>query len=201
MKNARRPLGIVNPTLQGWLFKLLLIAAGVSVLVQTAVMAWTLGRLARSVPEAEEEILSSIPSALLLSAGTTILVMVPIVYLLGFPMTKRLIGPLHRFHGFLRAVVEGRHSEPCHIRDQDLLHDLCFLLNEATEPMRMDSSRAMRGEGKLVSVDSPAAPFAEETPEETTEEKRPVDEYLAEVEANRADGCAPPDLQPPDENA
>lgn len=55
---------------------------------------------------------------------------------MGVASTHKIVGPLYRFRVYLTALARGESPEPCRIRKDDELQDLCELLNRATEPLR-----------------------------------------------------------------
>ena len=111
-------------------------------MVHAVLSAWALSRLAVAVPNDGEEIVSAIPGVLVRDSLITLGLTIPAFILLGMSASFRIFGPLYRFRAFLQAVAEGKHPERCRIREHDHLHDVCYLLNVVTEPIRKQQEKA-----------------------------------------------------------
>ncbi len=136
MNRKKRKIRLIDPKMQGRFIVLLLMAAGASVMVHAVLSAWAMSRLAVAVPNDGEEILAAIPGVLVQDSLITLGLMIPAFILLGMSASFRVFGPLYKFRTFLQAVAEGKHPERCQIREKDHLHDVCYLLNVVTEPIR-----------------------------------------------------------------
>jgi hypothetical protein len=68
----------------------------------------------------------------------------------GISATHKIVGRSNRFRIYLTELAAGEHPEPCRIRKDDELQDLCELLNRATEPLR-------RAQPTPTAADAPAA--------------------------------------------
>ena len=73
-------------------------------------------------------------------------------------VTFRIAGPAYRMRQFLKAVRRGTQTGPCRLRDGDLFHDLCELINEATAERRAQNEQ---------SADTSSAPADQEAEVET----------------------------------
>ena len=140
--NNQRKKKLINPRLQGRFLTLLLAASGASVLVHAGLSSWALASLASELPNDARRLHDAIPGTVVLSSVATLLAVLPIFLMLGIAGTFRVFGPLYRFRMFLTAVCKGEHPEPCRIRKDDELHDLCELLNRATESVRAEQVRS-----------------------------------------------------------
>lgn len=145
MKN-RRKKKLISPSVQLPIILLLMMAAGLSMLLQTAVSAWTLTSLAGDLPQDGATLQEALPGTLALNAVITLAVALPAFFILGLSGTFRIFGPLYRFRVFLSSVAEGKHPAPCKLRKGDLFQDVCELLNEVTEESRAKQSSTPKGD-------------------------------------------------------
>lgn len=125
---------LVLPRLQGRLVAAFLSAACISTVVQMLLLNLALTTLANEAPAARGPLLAATPDILRTQILLTFCLMVPLVIAVGLMETFRVAGPLYRIEQYLRDVVAGGHPEPCKLRADDELQDLCRLVNAATQP-------------------------------------------------------------------
>ncbi|HVS17001.1 MAG TPA: hypothetical protein VMT18_00270 [Planctomycetota bacterium] len=131
---SQRKRVLILPRLQWRLVAAFLSAACISTVVQMLLLNLALTRLADETPAARGAVLEAAPDILWTQILLTFGLMVPLVIAVGLLETLRVAGPVHRFEGYLKDVIAGRRPEPCTVRDEDELHDLCRLINAATQP-------------------------------------------------------------------
>lgn len=136
MKNKRRLIRILFPSLQGRFLTLSLAMVATSLLVHSALSVWSLASLARELPTDGDLVQERVIPIVLRDLTVAFLLTAPAFALLSMAALMGFVGPLYRIRGFLEAVVAGRHPEPCKLRQGDDLQDVCALLNQATEPLR-----------------------------------------------------------------
>lgn len=125
---------LVLPRLQGRLVAAFLSAACISTVVQMLLLNLALTTLANDAPAARGPLLEATPDILRTQILLTFGLMVPLVIAVGLLETFRVAGPLYRIEQYLRQVVAGEKPQPCTLRQDDELHDLCRLVNAATQP-------------------------------------------------------------------
>lgn len=127
---------LINPRLQLRLVAIFLCAAGLAVQVEAVLIALTLSRLSRELPNDGAVLLELLPEFVRTNLVLTFLLLTPLMIGVGIVATFKIAGPLYRFEQFLRAVRDGQQTEPCRLRKGDELQHICTLLNEVTAPLR-----------------------------------------------------------------
>jgi hypothetical protein len=153
MTTIQRRKQLVEPRLQLKFAGLFLTIASIAILIQMVLLNFMLNRAATALPNDGFELLDQIPGILRDTFLITTALLLPISLVVGIRSTFAVVGPLYRFRVFLRGVIEGEQSEPCRIRKNDELGDLCELLNEATEGVRASSAEP---KGPALSTQPPA---------------------------------------------
>ena len=134
----KRKRKLIEPRLQLRFFVLFLVTVGLAASMQTIVLSYVLGNIARDLPADGLRMTEAIPGALQASFFFTLALLTPLTLALGIHQTFRVVGPLHRIRIFLRSIVEGEEPGACQIRAGDDLQDLCALLNDAVERLQAD---------------------------------------------------------------
>lgn len=124
---------LILPRLQFRLVAAFLSAACISTVVQMLLLNLALTSLANDQPAARGALLEATPDILRTQILLTFGVMVPLVITVGLMETFRIAGPLYRIEQYLKAVIAGGRPAPCTLRQDDELHDLCRLVNTATQ--------------------------------------------------------------------
>ncbi|MFN0008259.1 MAG: hypothetical protein ACKVXR_10150 [Planctomycetota bacterium] len=158
----KRRKKLINPRMQLRLILIFFCAAGLAVQVEAVLIAMTMSRLAKTLPNDGAELSERMPEFVRTNLILAFLVLTPVMLFIGVIATFKICGPLYRFEQFLRAVRDGRQIEPCRIRKDDELQDFCTLLNEVTAPLR---ERAIHESGPK------PAPLAEPQPALPTERR------------------------------
>jgi nitrogen fixation/metabolism regulation signal transduction histidine kinase len=136
----RRRKKLIEPRIQ-WRFALVfLTTSALAALTQALVVSFLLMRVADQLPNDGVELKSELSNILAGSLLVTVLVLLPVTLAVGIRSTHKIVGPLYRFRVYLTELVEGAAPQPCRIRKDDELADLCELLNRATEPIRRAQS-------------------------------------------------------------
>lgn len=146
----KRKTKLINPRLQSRYLLLLLLCAGATVLTHTALLSFAMTGVASTLPSDGQVLVDALPQLLTTQALIALALLVPGFLILGVASSLRVFGPLYRFRAFLEAVVAGNHPEPCRLRENDELQDICDLLNEATAATRATQSEAASAEGQGV---------------------------------------------------
>lgn len=115
--------------------------AGLSVLVQTLVLHFALSGLIAGLPNDRVTAMEAVPDLMATSLFATFAVLLPLSFLVGVTTSFKVAGPIYRLRTYLREVVSGTAVEPCRLRKDDELQDLCELVNEATEERRRTNAR------------------------------------------------------------
>ena len=82
------------------------------------------------------ELLEIVPGVLVEVLVYSLLLVLPALFAIGVLLTFRIAGPLYRFEKFLDAVARGEQTEPCRLRENDALQELCEKINVATSRLR-----------------------------------------------------------------
>ncbi len=135
MKHKRR-IQFIKPRFQARLIGSFVGLAALAMLLQFLLLGTKLMTVAAGIPGGGAELAAEIPSVLLTILTLSGLIFLPIIFVFGIRITFRIAGPIYRFERFLKDVAEGRESQPCSIRSEDQLHELCLLMNAATEMPR-----------------------------------------------------------------
>lgn len=72
--------------------------------------------------------------------SVTVLLLLPATFAVGLLVTHRLVGPIYRFEVYLKQLIAGETREPCRIRKDDELQELCQLINQATAATRAQAA-------------------------------------------------------------
>jgi hypothetical protein len=145
---------LIQPRVQLRIVLAFLAAACISTLVQVLLLSHSLSSLAGTLPTEGNVVLEEMPRILRNQVLLTFLLMAPLMLAVGVLETFRIVGPLYRFEQYLREVAAGRRPGPCRIRKNDALHELCDLLNEATQPLvhgqrSQDTADGAGGQGSV----------------------------------------------------
>ena len=140
MKRHPRKIKLVMPAFQLKLASVFLVTALVATAVQAITLHRTVMKLAPLLPTDGGLLATIWPEQLVQSTLLTASLLLFMILGVGIAITHKIAGPLHRFEIYLRALKSDQASEPCKLRDTDQLQDFCQLLNEATEPLRAESS-------------------------------------------------------------
>ncbi|MBN2490552.1 MAG: hypothetical protein JXQ29_06865 [Planctomycetes bacterium] len=171
MKKTRRSQKLIEPRLQLKFAAVFLTTAAAVVLAQGFGLFFTLDRLAQNLPNDGHIVQMEVASVIQRNCLITLALVAPLSLLVGVLTMFRLVGPLYRFRVYLRQLAGGVDPGPCRIREGDELHDLCKLLNEATEPLREANAQASRRAAARTDATPAAAPPG---PAEAAERLEPV---------------------------
>ena len=133
---SQRKRVLILPRLQWRMVAAFLSAACISTVVQMLLLNLALTRLADENPVARSAVVEAAPDILWTQILLTFGLMVPLVIAVGLLETFRVAGPLHKFETYLKDVIADRDPEPCTLRQDDELQDLCRLINAATQTPR-----------------------------------------------------------------
>jgi hypothetical protein len=139
---------LVAPRLQLRIVMVFLCCACVSTLVQVLLLTHSLSSLAERLPVEGHMVLDELPSLLRGQVLLTFLLTAPLMLAVGILETFRLVGPMKRIDRYLKDVAGGKKPEPCRLRKNDELQELCRALNEAIQPLlHAGASAAGAGDG------------------------------------------------------
>lgn len=137
----RRRKKLILPGLQLRLTGSFLGVALVGLLLQYLLMHNGLMREAQAVPGAGGELAQRVPGVTLRALFSVMAIVVPLLVVVGVWRTFRVAGPIYRLGVFLEDVRDGKQVEPCRLRANDELKDLCELVNEVTAEARERAGR------------------------------------------------------------
>jgi hypothetical protein len=148
-RKHKRRIKLIKPRLQLHLIAAFIGLSALGFLLQALLIAMRLSERAAFLPtNAGNALIEMIPrlplEVLLLSFG----ILLPLTFAVGVLVTFRIAGPVFRFEQFLKEVINGTQIGPCRIRRGDALHELCDLINEATEPLRQSRTGPQSLEGE-----------------------------------------------------
>ena len=132
----RRRKKLIKPGLQ---MRLIGAFAGIStlaILLQFLVLGYFITTAAQSIDGGGGELAAQVPRTLLLTMAVSLVVLLPLLFVIGLLLTFRFAGPIYRFEQYLLALARGEKLGPCQIRTGDELQFLCHAINLATEPLR-----------------------------------------------------------------
>jgi signal transduction histidine kinase len=132
----RRSKKLIEPRIQKRFVLIFLSTAALAALVQALVVSHLLLRAADQLPNDGFVLKSELREILASSLLFTVALLAPLTVAVGIASTHKIVGPLYRFRVYLTELARGNNPEPCRIRKDDELQDLCELLNRATEPLR-----------------------------------------------------------------
>jgi signal peptidase II len=135
-KHPQRRRKLIKPGLQLRLTGVFLGVALMCFVMQLLMVALALSEVANALPSGNGALQEAIPDLLTRVFLMSALAFLPLILLVGVTATFRIAGPIYRFEQYLRAVAAGTESGPCRIRKGDELHELCEIINAATEPLR-----------------------------------------------------------------
>ena len=128
----RRRIKLIKPSLQLRLVGVFFGLTCLGGLIQTLHLTMRLSMLASSIPEGGNYLLAQLPSLPLEIFFVAFFLLLPLTMAVGVVCTFLIAGPVYHFEKFLREVADGTQSQPCKLRKNDQLTDLCELINGAT---------------------------------------------------------------------
>jgi hypothetical protein len=138
----KRRIKLINARLQLKLVFVFAATALVAMFVQALFLGSRLSDTARLLPADGESLRQDIPMLIGGILVVSVFVFLPVIVLVGIHGTFKVAGPLYRFTQYLEAVARGLPTRPCSIRKGDQLQELCNLINEVTEPLRVEPEEA-----------------------------------------------------------
>ena len=148
-QRPKRRSRIVRGSFQLRLAGSFVLLAGTALVLQFLLLTFRLVSELTKLEGPGGELAKEIPFVLLQVFAFSALFLVPIVFATAILLTFRVAGPVHRIKTYLRDLAEGVATEPCRIREEDQLHELCDLLNRATESVRArNAARTAESEGE-----------------------------------------------------
>lgn len=154
MSRTPRRKKLVQPGIQ---LPLLVSFVGLGVLallLQFLIIGARLFKVAGATEGTGGALADEVPAILVQALAFSVVVLVPVLFLVGLVLTHRIVGPLGRLERYLNAVARGETSEPCSLRAGDKLDSLCRAINLATESIRAENKSGAES-------DSAAAPLRE----------------------------------------
>jgi hypothetical protein len=141
-KNAkdRRRIKLIKPRLQLKLIGVFVGLSGLGFLMQSLHVGLRLSELAANVPEGGPYLMAVMPELPLEILAVSFGMLLPLIVAVGILITFRIAGPIHKFEDYLKRVIAGEQVSPCKLRDGDDLGELCELINQATESLRLKNA-------------------------------------------------------------
>jgi hypothetical protein len=137
-KKERRRVKLIKPRLQLKLIGVFVGLSGLGFLLQSLHVGLRLSELAANVPEGGPYLMAVMPELPLEILFVSFGMLLPLTVAVGVMVTFRIAGPVYRFEKYLRDVADKKEVRPCRLRDGDDLQELCALINEVTEPLRLE---------------------------------------------------------------
>ena len=136
----RRRIKLIKPRLQLRLVGVFVGLSALGFLLQSLHVGLRLSELAANVPEGGPYLMAVMPELPLEILAVSFGMLLPLTIAVGIMATFRIAGPVYKFEKYLREVRDGSEIRPCVLREGDELQDLCALINEVTEPIRMKTA-------------------------------------------------------------
>ncbi len=136
----RRRIKLIKPRLQLKLVGVFVGLSALGFLMQSLHVGLRLSELAAQVPEGGPYLMAVMPELPLEILAVSFGMLLPLTIAVGIMVTFRVAGPVYRFEQYLREVRDGREIRPCTLRQGDDLQELCDLINEVTEPLRLKNA-------------------------------------------------------------
>lgn len=140
----RRRIKLIKPRLQLKLIGVFVALSGLGFLMQSLHVGLRLSELAANVPAGGPYLMAVLPELPIEILAVSFGMLLPLTIAVGVMVTFRIAGPVYRFEKYLRAVADGEEVRPCKLRDGDELLELCDLINEVTEPLRVKNANELR---------------------------------------------------------
>ena len=144
----KRRIKIIKPRLQLKLVGVFVGLAALSVLLQSVLLAHRLTELSMRIPFGGDYLVEAMPGILFEILLFTFGLVLPLIFAVGVLITHRIAGPIYRFEQYLSQVAAGKEVGPCRIRGGDELHELCAIINRATERIQTDRSSGAEEESE-----------------------------------------------------
>ncbi len=167
----KRRRKLIKPRLQLKLTLTFVGLSALSLLLQFVLFQSTLATAALNLPNDSALLMGATNGLLLRVLAFSFLIFLPLTFAVGILTTFRIAGPVYRFEQFLDSILRGGRPPNFRLRKGDELTQLAQLINEATEPLRMED-RDEGGDSHVVSAGLEAAPTLarEEEPESEREQ-------------------------------
>ena len=138
-KAYRRRIKLIKPGLQLKLTSIFVGFSALALLMQFVLFASSLSEVALELPHDGSYMIERMGTLLFETLLTSLAMFLPLIFAVGILTTFRFAGPLYRFEVFLEKVMRREHPAECRIREGDMLHDFCELLNRVTAPLRAET--------------------------------------------------------------
>jgi nitrogen fixation/metabolism regulation signal transduction histidine kinase len=158
---------LIQRGLQLRLVSVFLCMSVVASLFQVVLLNRSIMDLSRRLPAESDALMAVFPSLLTANLVTTMLILLPMTFLVGIVVTHRIAGPAHRMETYLKSVAAGERPGPCRIRSDDELGDLCSALNRALASVMREHGEEEAA--KKLDVDSVSGPVKVSPAEEEVE--------------------------------
>ena len=133
----RRRIKLIKPRLQLKLIGVFVGLSALGFLMQSLHVGLRLSELAANVPEGGPYLMAVMPELPIEILAVSFGMLLPLTVSIGILVTFRIAGPVYRFEEYLKQVIRGEEVGPCRLRKGDELNELCDLINQATEPLRI----------------------------------------------------------------
>ena len=136
----RRRIKLIKPRLQLKLVGVFVGLSGLGFLMQSLHVGLRISELATTLPEGGSYLMAAMPALPLEILAVSFGMILPLTVAVGILVTFRIAGPVYRLEQYLSQVLRGEEVRPCRLRQGDELQELCELINQATEPMRLKNA-------------------------------------------------------------
>ncbi|MFT7669120.1 MAG: hypothetical protein ACI8X5_001820 [Planctomycetota bacterium] len=121
MAKQKRRIKLIEPKLQVQLTMVFVGLSGLALMMQFILFQTALTKFAVSLPNDSSLVMDAQSAILPGIFGVTLLVIMPLTYLVGVLTTFRIAGPVYRLKMYLRSIREDGYQGPCKLRDGDKL--------------------------------------------------------------------------------
>lgn len=144
-RQERRRIKLIKPRLQLTLIAVFVGLSSLGFLMQSLHVGLRLSELAASIPGGGRHLMALMPELPIEILVVSFGMFMPLTIAVGIIVTFRIAGPVYRFERYLRDVADGKEVRPCKLRKGDQLMELCELINEVTEPLRLEIANGKPG--------------------------------------------------------
>ena len=178
---VRRRKVFVRPDLQLKVVFITLFVTSMSLIINSQLVTGALWQVSDQLTgnTSTFQVMKLLEQATLSSLFYTIVIAVPLTFVIGIAYSFRFAGPIVGIQNYLMSLRDGRWDRSCKVRKNDDLHDIADLLNECISPMR---ERIREDQATLLQVEHMLTNAVLEADETT---RQTMDDILQRITASR----------------
>jgi hypothetical protein len=146
MPKYKRRIKLVDPLFQIHLTLIFVGLSAMGLVMQFILFQSSLSKLSSQLPSDGAVLMEAVNGALPGLLGLTILVILPLTYIVGVLTTFRIAGPIFRMKAYLRDAAEHGYTGPCRLRKGDKLTGLAHQMSLTLEKMSSAGDESPRVE-------------------------------------------------------